>query len=454
MKIDLSKNKNQAAFFDAVMQAVAGQSRNRFFAYGGAIRGGKTYVTLFILIVLARKFPGSRWHVIRKDLPSLKATTIPSFEKLVPPDVKIHRDPGNYRAEFPNGSQIFFKPESLNQDPELKDFLGLETNGIFLEQAEELSEKMHDRAKERTGSWYIDPMPPGFIFYTFNPTDEWVRDVFYEPHNRRDLKEPYYYREALPTDNPYVTADQWAAWDEMDDTVKAQMVLGDWDARRTDNQFYYGFSRAKHVGPVTIDPALPVHLSFDQNVLPYITLTCWQVQDISGIKTACQFDEFCLEHPKNTTEALCNAFMDKYGHTFTQAFIYGDASGNKRDTRANVTDYAIAKRVLRPLLNNRSDRTLKSNPNVVKRREWENNILNGKYAIGVLIDPGCKNSIADLVNTPTDENGHKLKKRVRGANGETFEKYGHTSDTMDYVLTTVFEREFVRYINNRFSISS
>lgn len=185
-----------------------------------------TYVTLFILIMLSRKYPGSRWHVIRKDLPTLKATTIPSFERLCPSDAKIHRDPGNYRAEFANGSQIFFKAESIQQDPELKDFLGLETNGIFLEQAEEITERMHDRAKERTGSWYIDPMPPGFIFYTFNPTDNWVRETFYEPHKRGDLAAPYYYREALPSDNPFVTDDQWATWKEMDETVYLMMVQG------------------------------------------------------------------------------------------------------------------------------------------------------------------------------------------------------------------------------------
>lgn len=46
-------------------------------------------------------------------------------------------------------------------------FLGLETNGVLLEQTEELSLKLFEKALERTGSWYIPKMLKGFnkIFY-------------------------------------------------------------------------------------------------------------------------------------------------------------------------------------------------------------------------------------------------------------------------------------------------
>ena len=37
----------------------------RYFAYGGAIRGGKSYVVLFILHQLSLKYPGSKWVVVR-----------------------------------------------------------------------------------------------------------------------------------------------------------------------------------------------------------------------------------------------------------------------------------------------------------------------------------------------------------------------------------------------------
>ena len=54
-----------------------------YFAYGGAIRGGKSYVVLFILHQLCLKFPKSKWVIVRASLPDLKKTTIPSFKYLI-----------------------------------------------------------------------------------------------------------------------------------------------------------------------------------------------------------------------------------------------------------------------------------------------------------------------------------------------------------------------------------
>lgn len=229
-KIDLSRNIRQGEYFETVMGACNGANQYRFFCYGGAIRGGKTSVTLVILILLAKMYPNSRWHVIRNDLPNLKKTTIPSLEKFLPErGWKPHRDGGDYFYEYANGSRIYMMPESISKDPELKSFLGLETNGIFLEQAEELNPLMWEKAKERTGSWYIDPMPPGFIFITVNPTYTWPRRVFYEPWKSGNLPANMFYMNALPTDNPFVTGDQWAAWADMEPELYDRFVSGNWD---------------------------------------------------------------------------------------------------------------------------------------------------------------------------------------------------------------------------------
>ena len=101
-KIDLSRNKRQGEYFNAVMSACAGLNEHRFFGYGGAVRGGKTSVTLFLLILLSHKYPNSRWHTIRDTLPSLKKTTIPSIEKFLPENGwTAHRDGGDYYYDPP-----------------------------------------------------------------------------------------------------------------------------------------------------------------------------------------------------------------------------------------------------------------------------------------------------------------------------------------------------------------
>jgi hypothetical protein len=447
-KIDLSRNEKQAAYFNEVMLACAGKSPKRFFAYGGAVRGGKTYVTLFILIVLCRKYPGSRWHVVRKDLPTLKATTIPSFEKLAPALCDIHRDAGNYRASFPNGSQIFFKAENAAQDPELKDFLGLETNGIFIEQAEEATTALWQKAMERAGSWYIDPMPPALTFLTFNPTAEWPKAVFRDPYMEGTLPPAYFYQPALPNDNPFVTDDQWAAWSQMDSRTYAAMIEGDWDAIYDDEgRAFWSFQKALHVQDVPFLPEIPVaHLSFDQNVVPYITMLAAQCRytDEGGLEIRI-FREYCLKSPRNKTLSLCEAFLTDYDALVSRAFYYGDASGNKRDTRAAQSDYQIAHNALRSKVGAKSNRVQRSNPEIRKRVLFLCAIFEGKIpGASILVDKSCENLIKDLLYIKEDANGGKVKKKVTEA-GVSFEQLGHTSDALEYLVTTVLSKQFAQF---------
>lgn len=448
IKIDLSKNAKQGQYFDDVMMAVSGFTGNRFFAYGGAVRGGKTFVTLFILILLCKKFPGSRWHVIRASLPDLKKTTIPSFEKLAPPGVKVHRDPGNWHASFPNGSTIFFTAESITQDPELKSFLGLETNGIFIEQAEEASKELWVKAMERTGSWYIDPMPPGLIFTTFNPTMEWPRAVFYEPYMDGVLESPYYYLPALPDDNPFVTQDQWNTWAQMDSRMYAAMIKGDWDALVSeDGKAFWTFDKQRHVADV---PFLPdntvVHLTFDFNVVPYMTLLCVQCVYLEdGTLQIRVFKEICLKHPRATTQASCEQFLVDYGSRVATAYIYGDASGSKRDTRAQKSDFEIALNTLGAITSSRSLRVKSVNPMVRKRVAFVRALLEGKIPKAqLIIDKSCENLIKDFLYVKTDANGGKLKEK-KSVNGVTFEPLCHATDSLEDLLTTLLKQDFANF---------
>ena len=141
--VDLSKNKKQEELFNEVMYSIQKKQNgiedyNKYFFYGGAIRGGKTFCILTILTILCRMFPNSKWVVVRADMPALTTTTIPSIEKIIgtSQNWKWSRDKSNYFVKHRNGSKIIFKGENITSDPELNDFLGLECNGFFLEQIE------------------------------------------------------------------------------------------------------------------------------------------------------------------------------------------------------------------------------------------------------------------------------------------------------------------------------
>lgn len=210
----------------------------RFFGFGGAVRGGKSVGVLATIYILCKMYPGSKWAIVRKNLERIKQTVIPTIEKFAPrPFVgRYNQQTKIYRCA--NGSQIVLFPELIDSDPDLDRFKSFECNGFFLEEANELAEATFNKCKERMGSWIIQPtpenpnprQPPAYIFTTFNPADNWVRGTFYDPWQNNTLRAPYHYLPALPTDNPYVTEEQWAAWRELPPEQYQRFIEGNWDA--------------------------------------------------------------------------------------------------------------------------------------------------------------------------------------------------------------------------------
>ena len=301
----------------------------RYFAYGGAIRGGKSYVVLFILHQLSLKFKGSKWVVTRASLPDLKKTTIPSFKKLV--DTSHYGKWNNSTPitfHYNNGSEIIFIPESITIDPDLNAFLGLECNGFFLEQMEELSKKMWDMALQRSGSLYIDPMPPGYVFTTFNPNQGFSKTLFHEPFIKGELQAPFYYKPALPKDNPFVTEDQWQAWRNMTERYRQQFIDGDWSDFTDKNSLWaFAFDGKKHIGEPELNPEHTVFLSFDFNKNPICCSVIQhydkQVKVLETIKLA-----------NSDIYALCNYIKVYYPNLMYM--VTGDATG--KNTSALVRD--------------------------------------------------------------------------------------------------------------------
>jgi len=83
INVDFTKNNKQADYYITAMAAAQDANNYKILSYGGAIRGGKTFVSLALLARLCVIFPHSRWHVIREDFPKLEKTTIPSFNKII-----------------------------------------------------------------------------------------------------------------------------------------------------------------------------------------------------------------------------------------------------------------------------------------------------------------------------------------------------------------------------------
>jgi hypothetical protein len=211
-----------------------------YIAMGGGIRGTKTFGTISAIIALCKIFPRSRWAIVRKDLPTIRRNTIPSFNKLrdmadgfVGP---IHQQ--TWTAKCANGSEIIFFPEGILGDPELERWKGLEVNGFLLEEATELAEKTANKAIERAGSWIIPPapgdptpeQPPPLVLFTFNPGRNFVYEWFYLPYSTGTLKAPYKFIPATAADNPFIPDAVRKAWLNLPEIEYRRFVKGEWDA--------------------------------------------------------------------------------------------------------------------------------------------------------------------------------------------------------------------------------
>lgn len=425
--------------------------RYRVVLYGGGIRGGKTYAGLGTLLLLCKKYPKSRWAIVRDTLPTLKRNTIPSFNKICPQSFIKSYNQDTQVVTFTNDSQILFFSENYDDDKELNRWKGLEVNGFLIEECNELQQASFYKAIERAGA-YIPPIgytkPPPLIMMTCNPANNWVKDMFYDASLGRDgktLPPEWLFINAKITDNPAVTSDE--AYMEslklMPFYEYQKYVLGDWDIQlKTGGEFYKCFNLDNHVGKCVYDPSKPLHISFDENYRPYFPLGIFQM---SG-KHVYMIDYIAANTPDNNIDGICKQFERKYPNHNSGLFIYGDATSKKGDVKLEK-GHNFFTLILDKLSRYKpSLRIPKSNPSVVMRGSFINAVFEKEiFDCKFTIDENCKIPIADFINIKESKEGDKAKKVVKGADGVSYQEYGHFTDLTDYILIYLWSDEYHKY---------
>ncbi len=222
---------------------------------------------------------------------------------------------------------------------------------------------------------------------------------------------------------------------------------------RTGKEFFWAFDTAKNVRPGIYDPTKYLHIGFDFNRSPYMTLVVFQVAKV-GLKYEMQgLKEYCLEHPLNNTESVCKAFKhdidegDFKGHKAGVRF-YGDYSGKTGRTteREGIAhDYDVVWSVLARYLDARSDWVV-PNPLHKKVSMWMNAVFAGKTDVLIYIDPKMSNTIKDFGQVKEDADGSMLKeKAIDRTTGKSYEKLGHTSQSVYYIACSAFADSFDTY---------
>lgn len=221
-------------------------------------------------------------------------------------------------------------------------------------------------------------------------------------------------------------------------------ALGEWGKVTVGGEFYKSFSVYNHVVPeIKYNPDLPLHISFDENVNPYLSLGIFQAED----KKVWQIDEITMENPKNTLAHTLTEFKRRYPINKSGLYIYGDRTSLKEDTKLEKGQnfYIIVENTLREY--NPIRRLPTKNPPVAMRGNFINECIFGdKMDISFVISENCKKSITDMQYVKEASDGTKLKEKTKHPITKvSYEKYGHLSDVIDYILVEYFKSDFLTY---------
>lgn len=439
-----------------LLEAVFG-GQHKYILFGGAVRGGKTYAVLGATLLLCKKYPQSRWIIVRDTLQTLKRNLIPAFFKICPVSFIRNYNQDLMTVTFTNGSQVIFFGEGYEDDKELLRWRGLEASGFILEEANELQLASFYKAVERAGTWIPNGIkPPPLILLTCNPARNWVKELFYDRFVNGTLPRDWCYIPSKIQDNPHIMRDEayLESLKNLPTYEYAVFVEGNWELQeRTGGEAYKAFDINHHVGDYSYDPKAKLFISFDENVNPYLPAGIFQIKLIEEkgktIKLACMIDEILGYHPHNTIEAVCNLIKTKYPPDKHRATVelFGDATSNKQDAKLEkgqnfftlamgfLSDYKITNRVS------------SVNEPVSMRLSWINAVMEKENAnIRFRIDRRCKHTINDLMLTKEAADGSKAKTMTTDPKTKVrYQAVGHLGDLTDYFLTGVFADEYHRY---------
>lgn len=476
----------------------------RFIILFGGSSSGKTFSVAQILLIFTL-WEGSNTLVLRKVATSIKDTIYQSFKTAAESlGISSHfkfSDGLKIITCLDNGARIVFK--GLDDEEKIK---GLESfKRVVMEELNEFEERDHKQIRKR-----LRGMEGQQIIHMFNPISEghWIKKKIFDTQKWHDVSMSVEIGgDLLPTEittvksirmnepmvilNPrtkkieehapdtvviqttylnnfWVVGSPDGSYGYYDEQCVADFehdrqndpdyynvyALGEWGVIRTGSEFFGSFNRGKHTGEVIYDPNLPIHLSVDSNVLPYITCTYWQIATDGSKFDIRQIGETCAESPNNTVRKAAK-LVAKQLHALgaDKVFLHGDAStkasNNIDDEKRSFHDLFIdtlQKEGIEVI-----DCVSNKNPGVAMSGEFINAIFDGILPdLNIIISDTCNVSIEDYMSVQKDVNGGILKTKVKNKTTmQTYEEHGHISDTFRYLVIDILKEHFTLFANRR-----
>jgi len=251
---------------DHLLQALE-SGRYRYLGYGGGFSGGKSYLACLTLIASALRYPRTRYGIVRKTLTSSRKTSLLKFREVLEElQEEAEWNGSELCFTFPNGSTVYFLEADEGKDPNWHK-LRLELTACVMEEADEMAEGAFNHLMGRIGrcNTFGDVEVPAFILCTFNPAQNWVKKRFYDPFTEGKLEPPYFFVQALPSDNPFNPEAYLDGLKDMPEAEYQRFVLGNWNFSDDPNQLipYEKLRQVFDDRPYVFDPHVQEYLGVD-----------------------------------------------------------------------------------------------------------------------------------------------------------------------------------------------
>lgn len=435
--------------------------------YGGS-SASKTYSVVQLQITQMLSGPNENALVLRKFAVDIKDSIFADFKNIITEwgleeyfTIQI-----NFIKCNLTGSYVRFR--GLDDSEKVKGVSGFKR--VILEEISQFDELDFKQIKKR-----LRGMAGQQIIGIFNPVSEehWIKinvfDLEELIEQKADIAGMWVNKQGnlviMKTnylDNKYIVGPNFVDQHVIDDFEKDKLTdfnyyqiygLGNWGKIRTGGEFWKDFNSNRHTTKIGWDEELPIFLSWDENVNPFLTCTVWQIHPINKEKNiikkkAIQIDEICLADPRNRRHHACNEFMTRYPLARVKGlFIGGDRTSMKEDTAKEkgenfFTDIMKYLAAYHPSLRMQS-----VNPSVVQSAGFINASYRGDTDIDILINEKCTKSLHDYQYALEDSDG--TLKKVRKTHPVTkvpYEEFGHPSDAKRYFITVNFAGEYQNYL--------
>lgn len=233
-------------------------------------------------------------------------------------------------------------------------------------------------------------------------------------------------------------------------------ALGEWGHIRTGAEFFPSFSHGVVCGRFKYNPELPIHISMDSNVLPYVTATFFQKEyKPDDVQQVTQIDELPIESPNNSARKAAKVIakrLKEYGYS-DKVYLHGDASGKAANT-IDSENRSFFDLVIDELESEGFvvvDNIGKRNPSVATTGEFINAVWDGRVpGVSIRIDDDCTVSIDDYQAVQKDENGAIAKQKVTNpVTKQKYEAHGHVADTLRYIAHDLLRQQYTDFSMGR-----